>query len=106
MLTRTTYRTTEIVDYYEDFGERGGTRTLDPMIKSHHVRLAPPTKMSLFGTIDAHALADVHAQRIPAAVDPDVIGVFQKCQFGSWVHGAILTVSSFHHGHACGPCDG
>ncbi len=44
----------------------------------------------------------------PAAVDPHVVRnrVIQKYQFGSWVHRAILTDSSFPHGHACVPCDG
>jgi|ERR1700681_552144 hypothetical protein len=43
----------------------------------------------LFGTIEAHALADVHAQRTPAAVDPDVIGLIQKYRLNQWVHRAI-----------------
>jgi len=42
-----------------------------------------PVLVCLFGTIDAHALADVRAQRTPAAVDPDVIGVVQKYRFES-----------------------
>jgi hypothetical protein len=68
------------------FGRLPSISSVQPPVGAH--AFTPPTQTSLFGTIDALALADVHAQRAPAAVDPDVVRNRPNPKIPVWIMGA------------------